>query len=529
MNAISDGMMIAVILLISVLVVAIAFICIRFTVLAKMEDEFREISVMKAIGLPLKDIKKLYLVKYVFIAVIGSILGFVFALLFQGVLVENIRLYMGDADNSHYGMILAIIGIFIVCLVIISYVSLVLRQFRKISVTEALRFGTSQEKKQSVNRFTLSNNRLFSTNIFLGMKDVFTRKKLYLTNVMVFIFATFILIVPQNLQHTLSSKEFVQYMGIGDYDLHIQTITLEESEKILLELKQDDDIKNYTVMTTSIYKMQTEDGQEENIKIELGDHSVFPIAYTKGRAPTTEDEISLSIIHAEELEKNVGDQLTLVINGVEKKLTISGIYSDITNGGKTAKALFPEQSDEIIWSIISLELNDSAEVSSKAELYSKQFPFAKISDVDEYVNQTLGSTIDAVQKASYASMAIALVIAGLVALLFVKMLITKDSPSIAMLKAFGFSNLDIRRQYITRSILVLIIGIILGTILANTLGESLAGAMIASFGAATFEFIINPWLAYIIDPILLISVVVFATWTGTQHAGKINLSAHIKE
>lgn len=70
LNALSDGMMIAVILLVSVLVVAIAFMCIRFTLLAKIEDDYREIGVMKAIGLRLSDIKKIYLAKYTAIATV---------------------------------------------------------------------------------------------------------------------------------------------------------------------------------------------------------------------------------------------------------------------------------------------------------------------------------------------------------------------------------------------------------------------------------------------------------------------------
>ena len=62
LNSLSDGMMIGVILLISALVVAIAFLCIRFTLLAKIEEDYREIGVMKAIGLRVSDIKKIYLV-----------------------------------------------------------------------------------------------------------------------------------------------------------------------------------------------------------------------------------------------------------------------------------------------------------------------------------------------------------------------------------------------------------------------------------------------------------------------------------
>ena len=213
MNAISDGMMIAVILLVSALVVAIAFMCIRFTLLAKIEDDYREIGVMKAIGLRLSDIKKIYLAKYAAIAAAGSILGFILSLVFKGMLLENIRLYMGESENSSFALVFGIIGILLVFLAIIAYVNGVLKRFRKISAAEAIRFGTSQEKKAGAKRFTLSRNRLFNTNIFLGIKDVLARKRLYATMLAVLVISAFIMIVPQNLYNTISSKSFITIYG----------------------------------------------------------------------------------------------------------------------------------------------------------------------------------------------------------------------------------------------------------------------------------------------------------------------------
>lgn len=84
LNAMSDGLMIFVILLVSLLVVAVAFMCIRFTLLATIERDTREIGVMKAIGLRVSDIKKLYLVKYAGIAALGCALGYVLSLVFRG-------------------------------------------------------------------------------------------------------------------------------------------------------------------------------------------------------------------------------------------------------------------------------------------------------------------------------------------------------------------------------------------------------------------------------------------------------------
>ncbi|TDL65125.1 ABC transporter permease [Rhodococcus qingshengii] len=529
MNAISDGMMIAVILLVSVLVVAITFMCIRFTLLAKIEDEYREIGVMKAIGLRLSYIKKIYLAKYAAITVAGSILGYIFSLMFQGILLENIRLYMGESENSSFAISLGIIGILIVSLAIVAYVNFVLKRFRKISAAEAIRFGASQEKIAGAKRLSLISNRLFSTNIFLGIKDVLARKKLYATMLVVLVISAFIMIVPQNLYNTISSKSFIQYMGIGNYDLRIQTNVSEKTNEIVKTMDSDSAVSKYTVLTTKTFKVKTRNGSEENIKVELGDHLAFPIEYSEGRAPASDDEIALSTINAGEMSKKVGDFITLVIEGKEKDLTVTGIYSDVTNGGKTAKAVFTDNSANVMWTIVCVELSDKSLVDSRISGYSDKFDFAKTSDIDEFVSQTLGSTISSVEMASYAAVAVALVITVLITLLFIKMLVAKDRHSIAVMKALGFTNSDIKAQYVSRSVFILIAGIILGTLLANTLGEVLAGALISSFGASTFNFTVNPLKAYLFSPLMMIFTVLIATMIGTSSAGKIKISENIKE
>lgn len=529
MNAISDGMMIVVILLVSALVVSIAFMSIRFTLLAKIEDDYREIGVMKAIGLRISDIKKIYLVKYISIAVIGSLLGFIFSLVFQGMLLENIRLYMGESKNSSIALSLGIIGILLVFLTIVAYVNFVLRRFRKISAAEAIRFGTLQEKNASAKRFCLNGNRLFHTNIFLGLKDVLSRKRLYATMLTVLVISAFIIIVPQNLYNTISSKNFIQYMGIGNYDLRIQTTVPDKTNEIMKTIDSDSAVSKYAVLTTKTFKVKTNSGSEENIKVELGDHSAFPIEYSDGRAPVHDDEIALSAINAEEMSKKVGDDLTLVIEGKEKNLTVTGIYSDVTNGGKTAKAIFTDHSANVIWTIVCVELSDKSLVDSKVSGYLDKFDFAKTSDIDEFVTQTLGSTIRSVEMATYAAVAVALLIMVLVTLLFMKMLVVKDRYSIAVMKAIGFTNSDIKTQYVSRSFFVLIVGIILGTLLANTLGEVVAGVLISSFGASTFHFTVNPLKAYLVSPLLMICTVLIATIIGTSGTGQINISENIKE
>lgn len=218
-----------------------------------------------------------------------------------------------------------------------------------------------------------------------------------------------------------------------------------------------------------------------------------------------------------------------MIEGKEKKLTVTGIYSDVTNGGKTAKAVFTDNSAKVMWTILCVELLDKSLVDRKVAEYSDRFDFAKTSDIDKFVSQTLGSTIRSVEIASYAAVTVALVITVLVTILFMKMLVAKDRPSIAIMKALGFTNSDIRAQYVSRSVFVLIVGIILGTLLANTLGEFLAGVLISSFGASTFNFTVNPFTAYLLSPLMMIFIALIATMIGTSSAGQIKISENIKE
>ncbi|MGY5344791.1 FtsX-like permease family protein [Paenibacillus glucanolyticus] len=532
-NAISDGMMIGVILLVSVLVVAIALMCIRFTLLAKIEDDYRQIGVMKAMGMRISDMKRMYLAKYAVIAAAGSILGFALSLVFKGMLLENIRLYMGESEHSSSALLYGIIGILLVFLAMMAYINGVLRRFRKISAAEAIRFGNSQgHTAAGAKHLRLSRNRLLNTNVVLGIQDVLARKRLYATMLTVLVISAFIMIVPHNLYSTISSKGFIQYMGIGNYDMRMdiqQTDNIsEKAAEVLKKMTSDSAISQYAVLATKSFKVKTLDGTEENIKIELGDHSIFPIAYSQGKAPAAEDEIALSSLNADELGIGVRETMTVVVEGKEKILTVSGIYSDITNGGKTAKAVFPDQSADTMWYVICAELSDPSLINSMVSEYASKFNYAKVSDIDKYIAQTFGSTISAVHKASYAAILVAIMITVLVTLLFMKMLVAKDRYSIGVMKVLGFTSADIRAQYVTRSVFVLLLGMVLGILLANTLGEMLAGVVISMFGASTFHFAVNPLSAYLLSPLMMIGSVLIATIIGTSGMGHIKISENIK-
>lgn len=227
---------------------------------------------------------------------------------------------------------------------------------------------------------------------------------------------------------------------------------------------------------------------------------------------TVINEMAISYMNAKEMDKGVGDSLQLLASGQEYLMVISGIYQDITNGGKTAKAMISYDADNVLWYVVNLDVKPGVAIDEKVQEYTKRFDDVKVTDLEAYLFQTLGATIKQLKLVTTLSLIIAIAIAVLITTLFLKMQLVKDSGSIAIMKSIGFTLKDIRTQYITRSLLVLGFGILLGTLVANTLGQSLVSRLGSFMGASRIQFAIDPIEAYIFCPIILMAVVSLTTW-----------------
>ncbi|MBJ7898251.1 ABC transporter permease, partial [Bacillus atrophaeus] len=108
--------------------------------------------------------------------------------------------------------------------------------------------------------------------------------------------------------------------------------------------------------------------------------------------PLKKKEIALSVLSSDSLQKKVGEKITLVTNGQEIQKTVTGIYQDVTNGGKTAKAISQPFPQTALWKTIQIQLNQGVEIAEKKTVFEKEISPAKVTDMKEYVHQTIGST-----------------------------------------------------------------------------------------------------------------------------------------
>ncbi|MGG1328178.1 ABC transporter permease [Bacillus tropicus] len=507
LNSLTDGIIAMVLIIISALLMLIAMLCIRFTITTSMEEDYREIGVMKAIGITSKDIQKLYVTKYVVISAGGCICGYIFSLFVTKIFTANISLYMGIANTSVLHFVVPLIVITLLFLTVILLCRIILRNFRGITAIDALQSRDNLGKRKVKSSFSLSQTKITNVNIFIGIQDVIKRFKLYRVLSIVLIIAVFMIVVPVNFLYTIQSPKFVNYMGTGKSDIRIDLQQTENIEKrfkyVISNLRNDDEVEKYAAFVTSTFKMVSADGTHENLHVEVGDFTTFPLDYMQGRAPKNENEIALSYMNANELKKNVGDYIVLFVDGKEKTLKISGIYQDVTNGGKTAKANFSYNNENILWYVVNVDLQPNVDLQEKVKEYKQNFSSAKITDTDDYLTQTLGETIKQLRLVTQVAILIAILISVLITAMFFKMLLAKDSSQILIMKNIGFSYKDIRIQYITRSIVIVLLGIVTGTYIAATFGEMLVSWLGSFMGAAHIKFVVNPIVSYVICPAIL--------------------------
>ena len=494
MNTLSDGIMILIVLVISMLALLISLVCMRFMLLTRVAQEANEVGILKAIGISGKDIRNLFFMRYRWLILAGAGVGIgISVLMCQPMSVQMKKLY-GVSENVLQSIMYAALSAVLVGGIIHFFVRKILRKLNEITALSVLSGNTETERKKT-GRLCIA---------------------------LVTAIAVFLMMIPSNLYSTLSSPKFVTYMGIGNGEIRMDMRQGENEvlNKIGKLLSADQDVKEYALFQTSLTPVRTEDGTGMNMLMEQGDHTKFPLTYSKGCAPAHEEEVALSFLLSEELGLNPGDKLIVRISGEDRKCTITGIYSDITNGGKTAKLFVkqPDQKENVMWRIAYVTLTEGASRKGFIDRYTAEG--AEVTDIASRIKGTYGPTLMQIKRVSVLVKVVSFAIILLVITLFIRMMIASQRNGISIKKAMGFRSMDIRKSFRKSCFPYIFAGIIIGAVSGATLGESICAVALKSLGAEGFRFTLN--ICSIIFNMILGSIaVIAAVWTGSNGINKI--------
>jgi putative ABC transport system permease protein len=536
MSALTDIVTVFVLLLVSTLLVVVSFLCVKYTIMAALEEEIGEIGTLKAIGIAFTDIRSLYLNKYRALAMVGVIAGYLLAILMSSVFTGHINTMFGNSKLSVLAVALSLLAAGIVFVFINLYCKKILSKIRKLTVVDALVNGNGFTKERGRVRDGLHQSKKLSVNWLLGIREVYYHFRSYVIVYAVVLIAVLMIMVPINLLNTFEAPEFITYMGSSLEDILIEVENGENLEtgyeKVKIVLHQDSSIENYYEYRTVRVKTVNAEKVLMNLDIDCGDNAGNGLQYLSGRAPRAKNEIAVSYLNANELNKQTGDVISLLYDKMEKKFIISGIYQDVTSGGYTAKTKYDFR--ELITNkySFSVNLNKDISVKEKTEEWTDILGTGvSVDPMEEFINQTLGGVVNQLRRMVSAVVIIGACLVMLITVLFLKLRLAKDLSEIAVLKAVGFSEADIRKQYMIKIGCVSAVGILTGIIITNVLGEKIVNAALSAAGIGVKEvnLITNPVIQFIIGPLLLMFLILLVTRIVMRTIKKYNIISVINE
>ena len=535
LGAFTDIIMAMIIILVSILLVIIALMSIKYTLMATLEEEIGDIGTMKAIGMTYRDIRDMYLKKYKMMILVGIVIGYILALMLSNLFTSHVKNTFGDQPLSIYTVGIPILACIVIYAISNYYCKKILKKIKTVSVVDALVLGKGFDQKNRV-RDGLYKSKKTPVNLLLSGREIVHNFKGFVIVFITMIIVSSIMIVPMNLLNTLKSKEFIPYMGMNISDMLVE-VDLGENldrryETLSNLIETDRDIKQYKEIKTVRVETLNSDNQWMNLRVGNGDGSGEGLKYIDGKAPLSENEIAVSKLNADEMDKKAGDKTVLKFNNMEKDYVISGIYQDVTSGGMTAKSNDKFSGVDAEKYQFIIDLNDGVDAKDKAYEWNKRLGTGyDIQPMEELIDQTLGTVARQVQLATSIVIIIGIMMVAFIILLFMKLRLTKDYSQIAIMKAIGFTNSDVRRQYLYKMIIVSSAGIIIGTIISNIVGEKIISLAfsIMGLGISKLTFIINPWIVFILLPLTLLLVTILMTWISTKTIRKYNIISLINE
>lgn len=512
MNALSALLLAIVATLIAGLLIVIALLALRFAFLAAFHTDMAEIATLKAIGAPIGKLKGLFILKYAALTAAGALAGLLASFPLGTLASRGVLMYIGK-PHFHVALVAAPVGVAALgTLAIVASCWLLMRRIGTMSAAEALRTGTTRPRIRHAPRWRLARTRLTVPD-FLGVRGALNPQNLLL--IAVIALSAFAIIVPANIAATFANPHFATYLGVGSADLRIDVRENAESPASLLSrLANDPAVTETAHLTTGRFEAQNPEGKWESVLVEVGDHATFPLTYQEGAAPATASEISLSVNEAKELGASVGETVTLRGDGEVRRLRISGIYQDITNGGMTAKAAFAAPTKPLT-ELVYVRLAPGEDANAVAARLSHEFPGARVTHMADYASQTMGGAIAQLRTVTWIAAAIALGQTFLIVALFVVLLIARSGRELASLTALGMRNTALTRMHMVQLASVGIVGVAAGVALASLATQPLFRLVMGQMGAPGISLMPNPWVAWLLVPAAVFACVLLATRTST--------------
>lgn len=538
-----DMIITGLILVVSLILIIISFVVLRFTIAFTLSEEFREIGVMKAIGIRNIKIRGLYLVKYAAISVVGAAAGLALSYPFGKMLMD---LSTGSIiiDSSNNSFINVICALFVAAVILLFCLGCTGRVSR-MSPIDAVRNGQTGERFRKKSVMSLGKSKL-GTTAFLAANDIVSSPKRYAVIILTFFLCMSLMIILSNAASSLKSAKLLKYFGmadchavadVGDDAMKFMTEDGHEKlEKYLEDIEQtlaENGMPAECMAECCMVPIIKHGEYESQASILQGTGTTMDMyEYLEGTPPQNSGEIAITTLLAKKLKAAVGDTVTVSYpTGETAELIITALYQSMVNSGTSARvhtdcdinyitvAAFPG---------LQIKFTDDPydeEVLRRIEKIKELYPeFSSVKTAGENVKDTtgVGDAIDAVKK---MSVIITVILAALITVLMERSFIAKEQAEIALMKAIGLRNAKIYGQYTLRFFIAAAAAVIIAELLGMYLTKLCFDPIFRSMGLEMgVEYVQTPVEIYAVFPVIVLAATAASAFLTSLYTRKIKSS-----
>ena len=518
LEVITAGML----LVVSIALILISFVILRFTIGFTITEEFREIGVMKAIGIKNRHIRALYLVKYLGIAVIGAVIGYFVSIPFGELLLRSASkaMYLGNDSTVLIGALscIAVVGI------IMLFCWGCTRRIKKLSPIDAVRNGQTGERFRKHSFLKLSRSKLPATG-FLAVNDVVSAPKQYSIMTLVFTLCLLLVMIFANIANTLASDKILFLLSVHNSDLYysskdemdvwggVKTVDelCESIEKDLSDLGMP-----ANVHLEGQYKVPVEFGDvRQNITaLWWGETKCSDYVYEQGTAPQNELEFAATSLICEKYGFDIGDKAKITVNGETKEYLLTGIFQSMNQLGQVIRLHEDAPLAEVVPGTTypaQIDFDDDPDaktIEDRKEILRKHWDSDKVQNVTEFVKDSTNSA-DAIAAVKNLVLIISVMIIVMIVVLMERSFIAKEKAEIALMKALGNKDKFIIRQHAFRFVIVAAVSGVLSAALCLPLTKLVADPIFAMMGASDgLGYELNIPEIFALYPVIILAAVI---------------------
>ena len=477
----------------SLIILMIALIVARFSIVNAMQEDITMIGALKSIGYKTRALRLSQLLQYLFIAGIGSLIGSLISLLTFGFLGNIIASTSGLLWLSGVNIVPLLLSILVTCglTAIITYI--ITRKYKKITPINALRQGDSHHSIKR-NAMPLTKHKI-PLNLHLGLKRFIKSLKNNITLFIVSSLLVFIscLVFTMSYNLNVDTTAMTKMVGLEMAEVWVQPAPSEDIYGIEEEIKLQTEVNRTILSGSSICYI----GDLQSNVTCVEDYSKLTSnTVVEGKNPTLYNEIALCSVMARATGKKVNDTVSVEINGVINVYYVVGITQDIGNAGEycniTLEAMLRHNGAfkmDTIYVYLNDGVNTKAYIEMLKELYGNKI---MIADTDEQINSILSSLGGPFLAISIIMIVITIILIGFVLFLLISALIRKEKREFGIMKAIGYKNKHLILQILISMLPSLLLGAMFGVVLGFIITNPLLSAALSSMGLFSTFFIIPP-------------------------------------